>query len=64
MVSGRYSGDNCGAWGRMARFWLTGFLGFPRGRPRTTSVGSVSTSEVLMCTYLIGRGMDCLVVEF
>ena len=49
---GRYSGTNCGAWERVARFRLTGFLGFPRGRPRSTSVASVSTSEGLMCTDL------------
>ena len=29
----------------MARFRLTEFLGFPRGRPRSTSVGSVSIGE-------------------
>ena len=48
----------------MARFRLTGFLGFPRGRPRGTSVWSVSIGEGLMCTDLIGRGTDCLVVGF
>ena len=49
---GRYSVVNCGAWGRVARFRLTGFLGFPHGRPRSTSVGSISTGEGLMCTDL------------
>ena len=44
----RLSRANSGAWRRMASFWLSGFLGFPRGRPRSTSVGSVSTGEVLM----------------
>ena len=29
----------------MARFRLTEFLGFPRGRPRSMSVGSVSIGE-------------------
>ena len=29
----------------MVRFRLTGFLGFPRGRPRSTFVGSVSIGE-------------------
>ena len=29
----------------MARFRLTGFLGFPRERPKSTSVGSVSIGE-------------------
>ena len=46
---GRYSGAICGTWGRVASSRLTGFLGFPRGRPRSTSVGSVSTGEGLMC---------------
>ena len=50
----------CGAWWRVAYFRLTRFLGFPRGRPRSTSVGSVSTGEGLMCTDLIGRDIDCL----
>ena len=49
-----------GAWRRVACFRLTGFLGFPRERPRSTSVGSVSTGEGLMCTDLIGRDTDCL----
>ena len=57
---GRFSGANCSAWRRMDSFQLTGFLGFPRGRPRSTSVGSVSTGEGLMCTDLIGRDTDCL----
>ena len=56
----RLSETNCGAWRRMASFRLTGFLGFPRGRPRSTSVGSVSIGEGLMCTDLIGRDTDCL----
>ena len=50
----------CGAWRRVASFRLTGFLGFHRGRPRSTSVGWVSTGEGLMCTDLIGRDTDCL----
>ena len=49
-----------GSWRRVACFRLTGFLGFPRGRPRSTSVVSVSTGEGLMCTDLIGRDTDCL----
>ena len=56
----RLSGANSGMWRRVASFWLSGFLGFPRGRPRSTSVGSVSTGEGLMCTDLIGRDTDCL----
>ena len=54
-VRERLSEANSGAWRRMASFWLSEFLGFPRGRPRSTSVGSVSTGEGLMCTDLIGR---------
>ena len=57
---GRFSGANCGVWQCVVNFRLTGFLGFPRGRPRSTSVMSVSTSEGLMCTDLIGRDTDCL----
>ena len=49
-----------GVWRRVACFRLTGFLGFPRGRPRSTSVGSVSTGGGLMCTDLIGRDTNCL----
>ena len=56
----RLSEAICGAWRRVACFRLTRFLGFPRGRPRSMSVGSVSTGEVLMCTDLIGRDTDCL----
>ena len=56
----RLSEANCGAWRRVASFLLTGFLGFPRGRPRSTSVVSVSTGEGLMCIDLIGRDTDCL----
>ena len=57
---GRFSVANCGACRRVVSFRLTGFLGFPRGRPRNTSVGSVSTSEGLMCTDLIGEWFDLL----
>ena len=56
----RLSEANCGTWRRVASFRLTGFLGFPRERPRSTSVGSISTGEGLMCTDLIGRDTDCL----
>ena len=56
----RLSEATCGAWRRVACFRLTGFLGFPRGMLRSTSVGSVSTSEGLMCTDLMGRDTDCL----
>ena len=45
---------------RVVSFWLTGFLGFPRGRPRSTSVVLVSTGEGLMCTDLIGEWFDLL----
>ena len=64
MASGRYSGANCSTWGRVVRFRLTEFLGFTLGRPRSTFVGSVSTREGLMCTDLIRRGTNCLVVGF
>ena len=57
---GRFSGANYGAWRRVVSFRLTGFLGFPRGRPRSTSVVSVSTGEGLMCTDLIGEWFDLL----
>ena len=57
---GRFFVANCGAWRRVVSFQLTGFLGFPRGRPRSMSVVLVSTSEGFMCTDLIGRGIDCL----
>ena len=57
---GRFSRANCGPWRRVVSFRLTGFLGFPRGRPRSMSVVSVSTGEGLMCTDLIGRDTDCL----
>ena len=56
----RLSEANSGAWRRVTSFWLSRFLGFPRGRPRSTSMGSVSTGEGLMCTDLIGRDTDCL----
>ena len=57
---GRFSGANYDAWRRVVSFRLTRFLGFPRGRPRSTSVVLVSTGEGLMCTDLIGRDTDCL----
>ena len=41
-----------------------GFLGFGRDMPWSTSVLLVSSGEGLMCTALIGRGTDCLVVGF
>ena len=56
----RLSEANSGVWRRVASFRLFGFLGFPHKRPRSTSVGSFSTGEVLMCTDLIGRDTDCL----
>ena len=40
------------------------FLGFGRNMPWSTSVLLVSLGEGLMCTDLIGRGTDCLVVGF
>ena len=40
------------------------FLGFGRDMPWSASVLLVSSSKGLMCTDLIGRGTDCLVVGF
>ena len=50
---GRFSEANCGAWGRVGRFRLTRFLGFPREWPRSTSVGLVSTGKAWICADLI-----------
>ena len=41
-----------GAWRRVACFLLTGFLGFPYGRPRNTLVWLVSSGEGLICTNM------------
>ena len=60
VARGIFSGANCGACRRVASFRLTGFLGFPRGRPRSMPVGSVSISEGLICTDLIGEWFDLL----
>ena len=39
----------------MAKFWETEFLGFPHGRPRSTYVGLISSSEGLICSNLNGE---------
>ena len=49
---GRFSRGYEGAWRRVARIQVTGFLGFGRGRSWSTSVVLVSTGEGLMCTDL------------
>ena len=41
-----------------------GFLGFGCDMPWSTSVLLVSLGKVLMCTNLIGKGTNCLVVGF
>ena len=41
----RLSEANCGAWRRVASFRLAGFLGFPRGMPRSMPVWFVSSGE-------------------
>ena len=51
-------------WWRMRLPLVVGFLGFGRDMSWSTSVLLVSLGEGLMCTDLIGRGTDCLVVEF
>ena len=57
--------------GAVVRVWWlvrlpleVGFLGFGCDMQWSTSVLLVSLDEGLMCTDLIGRGMDCLVVGF
>ena len=51
------------AWWRMRLPLEVGFLGFSRDMPWSTSALLVSLGEGLMCTDLVGRGTDCLVVE-
>ena len=41
----RLSEANCSAWQRVASFRLAGFLGFPRGMPRSMPVWFVSSGE-------------------
>ena len=56
----RISRSYGGAWRRVSRLQVTGFLGFDRGRSWNTSVVLVSSGEAWSCIYLIGRGTDCL----
>ena len=60
---GRFSRGYGGAWRRVARRWVTGFLGFGRRRSWNTSVVLVSSGEAWICADLIGRGTDCLGLE-
>ena len=50
---GRFSFGYCRAWRRVARLWVTGFLGFGRGRSWSTSVVLVSSGEAWSCADLI-----------
>ena len=56
----RFSRGYGGAWRRMSKLRVTGFLGFDRGRSWSMSVVLVSSGEAWSCIYLIGRGTDCL----
>ena len=44
--------ETTAVWRRVARLRVTGFLGFPYGRPRSTPVWLVSLGEGLICTDL------------
>ena len=50
-------------WGRVRLPLEVRFLGFGRDMPWSMYVLLVSSSEGLMCIYLIGRGTDCLGFE-
>ena len=52
------------AWWRVRLPLEVGFLGFGRGMSWSASVLLVSSGKGLMCTNMIGRGTNCLVVEF
>ena len=52
------------AWWRVRLPLEVGFLGFGCDMPWSISVLLVSSGKGLMCTDLIGRGTDCLVVRF
>ena len=52
------------AWWRVRLPLEVGFLGFGRDMSWSASVLLVSSGKGLMCTNLIGRGTNCLVVEF
>ena len=56
----RLSEANGGAWRRVAIFRLAGFLGFPRGMPRSMPVWFVSSGEGWICTDLLGEWFDLL----
>ena len=52
------------AWWRVRLPLEVGFLGFGRDMSWSASVLLVSSGKGSMCTNLIGRGIDCLVVGF
>ena len=52
-MRGRFSGNNCDVWRRMAGLRVTGFLGFGRERSWSISVVLVSLGKVWICTDLI-----------
>ena len=52
VARGRFFGDNCGEWWRMAGLQVTRFLGFGRRRSWSTFVVLVSLGEVWICTDL------------
>ena len=50
---GRFSGNNCGMWRRLAGLRVTRFLGFGCKRSWSMSVVLVSSGKVWICTDLI-----------
>ncbi|KAL0007301.1 hypothetical protein SO802_008803 [Lithocarpus litseifolius] len=57
---GRFPGENCGAWRRVAMIWVTGILGYGRGRSWSTSVVLVSSGEAWICADLRLMSRVCL----
>ena len=53
VARGRFFGDNCGEWWRMAGLQVTRFLGFGHGRSWSKSVVLVSSGEAWICANLI-----------
>ena len=60
----RVPGAMVRAWWRMQIPLEVGFLGFGHDMLWSMSVLLVSSGKGLMCTDLIGRGINCLVVGF
>ena len=52
------------AWWLVRLLLEVGFLGFGRDMSWSASALLVSLGKGLMCTDLIGRGTDCLIVGF